>query len=123
MSLLEKTIPQEADTSTLALDHQNVSEKHDDMTFIMRTINTQTSSMSEEQKMKKREASASLQDLFRSTVENKGELDALKSHWTTNDELEIEGISDMTFHSFLLKAEALGKKITYTRSFKVEITD
>ncbi|WP_421762983.1 hypothetical protein [Ekhidna sp.] len=124
MSLLMKSVPvSESQSQTHETARSKSNESHDEMTLVMKTTNTQISSMSDEMKAKKRRASASLEEMFRNTVEDKGQLDALKSSWTSDDELEIEGISQMTLHSFLLKAEELGKNITYTRTLKVEITD
>ncbi|MEO9483936.1 MAG: hypothetical protein ABJG47_10840 [Ekhidna sp.] len=124
MSLLMKSIPvSDTPVETPAVERPKVSGKNDEMTLVTQTINTQVSSMSEELKKIKRDATPPLQELFKETVENKGELDALKSRWTADDELMVEGLSQMTLHSFLLKAEELGKNITYTRTLKVEITD
>lgn len=124
MTLLMKSVPvSESQTQAQESGRKTNNEARDEMTLVMKTTNTQISSMSEEMKAKKRKVSASLEEILRNTVEDKGQLDALKSRWTSDDELEIEGISQMTLHSFLLKAEELGKNITYTRTLKVEITD
>lgn len=124
MSLLMKTAPvSEAHTSAQIEEHMEHIQERDEMTLVMRTTNTQTSTMSEKMKQTKQNASPSLNALFLNTVEDKGELSQLKTELSDNDELEVEGISQMTLHSFLLKAEELGKNITYTRTLKVEITD
>ena len=124
MSLLMKSIPVSESQSKSQVNDQTKSyEKQDEMTLIMKTTNTQMSAMPETLKKKKQKASASLEEIFRNTVGKKGELDSLRTRWTDNDEFEVEGISQMTLHSFLLKAEELRKNITYTRTLKVEITD
>lgn len=124
MSLLMKSVTEnDTQTQAKAEEYQKINQMNDELTLLVKTTNKQTSPMSEELKKKKREESPSLGELFTETVEKKGELDSLKSTWTSDDEMEVEGISQMTLHSFLLRAEELGKNITYTRTLKVEITD
>lgn len=98
-------------------------ERATELTLIMKSENVQESSMSELQKQEKRAVSASLETLFEQTVEQKGEADQLKKSWVSDTELEIEGLSKMTLHSFVLEAEKLGKKITFTRTLQVKISD
>lgn len=122
MTLVMKSVPVN-DSQSNGGDQLTEIEAQDEMTLVMKSTHTQMSSMPEELKEKKRKASPSLDELLRATAEKKGELDKLSVKWTSNDELEIEGISQMTLHSFILKAEELGKNITYTRTLRVDITD
>lgn len=98
-------------------------ERSDELTLIVKTENVQESAMSEEQKQVKQSASPSLATLFDQTVQQKGEAAQLKRSWVSDSELEVEGLSSMTLHSFVLEAENLGKKITYTKTLQVKISD
>ena len=96
----------------------------DQMTIHMTSSYEQKSAMNEELKMKAREGSPSLNQLFENTLIEKGESESLKNgSWISNNEITVQGVSKMALHSFILKAESLGKKIKYTRSLTVEITD
>ena len=124
MSFLMKIMTETESTQNTEIGQLLRSKKRgDELTLIMSTVNEKTSSMPEDLKRKIRDRSLGLKELFIATVERKGEGKKLQVNRLSDSELEIEGISQMTLHSFLLKAEELGKKITYTRSLKVEITD
>lgn len=64
-----------------------------------------------------------LQELFEQTLIEKGENEGNKFKWVGDNEIQVDGLSGLTLHNFLLKAEALGKKITYRRSIVFTITD
>ena len=64
-----------------------------------------------------------LAELFDDTLKEKGEYPLTKAQWTGPGELEVEGLSNITLHSFLLKTEALGKKVSYSRNLTVKIED
>ncbi|WP_425392429.1 hypothetical protein [Ekhidna sp.] len=124
MSLLMNSMPvtdsrEKSDNS----DYVKASNTNDELTLSMSTVNTQTSPMTEELKKKKQSESPDLEELFMEVVRQKGEMEKLEMNRTSQNEFELEGISQMTLHSFLLKAEELGKTITYTRTLKVEITE
>lgn len=124
MSFLMKIMTETESTQNTEIGQLLRSKKRgDELTLIMSTVDVRTSSMPEDLKRKIRDRSLGLKELFIATVERKGEGKELQVNRLSDSELEIEGISQMTLHSFLLKAEELGKKITYTRSLKVEITD
>ncbi len=124
MSLLMKTeIENDTHTQAREEEYQKIARLNDELTLLMKTSNKQISPMADDMKKKKRAESASLGELFQNTVAENGELEALKATWTADDEMEVEGISQMTLNSFILRAEELGKNITYTRTLKVEITD
>lgn len=98
-------------------------ERSDELTLIMKSENVQESAMSEEQKQEKRATAPSLENLFDETVQLKGESSQLKKNWISDSQMEVEGLSNTTLHSFVLEAEKLGKKITYTRTIQVKISD
>ena len=95
----------------------------DELTLHMKTVQVQESAMPEHLKQEKRVTSPSLNELFQETVERKGEIETVQQHWVSDQELEVEGLSNTTLHSFLLEAEKLGKKITYTKTLTVKISD
>lgn len=124
MSLLTKTFTgNENNGQTDVLDHPITEERQDEMTLVMETINTHESPMSEELKIEKRNAMGSLEELFHQVVEGKGEANDIKLRRNSSNEFEVEGLSNLTLHSFILKAEELGKNITYTKTLKVKISD
>lgn len=101
-----------------------VTEKStDELTIKMESTHEQHSAMNEAQKAEKRSLSPSLYALMQKTLESKGEYPLEKSEWVGENELVVEGLSEMTLHTFLLKAESLGKKITYTKTLKIKISD
>ncbi len=100
-----------------------VQEHSDELTLIIKTENVQESAMSEEQKQEKRAMAPSLETLFDQTVQQKGESAQLKKSWISDSEIEVEGLSNTTLHSYVLEAEKLGKKVTYTRTLQVKISD
>ena len=103
--------------------HLKKESANEELVLSMKTINTQKTSMKEELKREKREISPSLEELLMEVIDQKGESEKLEMNRVSEKEIELDGISQMTLHSFLLKAEELGKNITYTRSLKVSITD
>lgn len=64
-----------------------------------------------------------LQELFEQALAETGENGAQKFKWVGENEIQVDGLSGMTLHNFLLKAEALGKKVTYRRSIVFQIED
>jgi len=122
MSLLMKTAPV-TESSNHSQAQESITKTNDELTLTVKTINAQISSMSADMKAKKQSEADSLEEMFVETVTQKGESNTLTINRNSERDLEIEGISQMTLHSFLLKAEELGKNITYTRTLKVEITD
>ncbi|MEL6674571.1 MAG: hypothetical protein AAFR61_20340 [Bacteroidota bacterium] len=80
-------------------------------------------SMSETQKQIQQENAPELGELFQETLAQKGQADQTNIEWLGPDEVVVEGLSHMTLHSFILKAEALGKSVCYTKTLTVKITD
>lgn len=119
-----ETLQVENPTNIDVLEDNALSQKQsDELTIIMKTENVQESPMSEAQKQEKRAGSPSLETLFEQTAQQKGEADILKKSWVSDHAMEVEGLSNNTLHSFVLEAEKLGKKITYTRTIQVKISD
>ena len=120
MSLLTQT----QERTNILTDHPKAeigSNKRDELTIVSKSSYVHTSAMNEDLKSRKRESAPALSEMFTNTLSEKNV--SAKSTWTGENEVEVEGLSKMTLHSFILKAEELGKKIKYTRSLTVEITD
>ncbi|MDW3191496.1 MAG: hypothetical protein R8G66_04000 [Cytophagales bacterium] len=64
-----------------------------------------------------------LQALFEQSLAESGENGTRKFNWVGENEIQVDGLSGMTLNNFLLKAEALGKKVTYRRSIVFQIED
>lgn len=120
-----ETLQAESPSKVDYLQEDNVlnQEKSDELTLVMKTVTEQESAMPETLKKEKQADAPSLANLFEQTLEQKGEADSLQKHWTSENELEVEGLSNTTLHSFVLEAEKLGKKITYTKTLSVKISD
>ncbi|MFY0654871.1 MAG: hypothetical protein JXQ96_22760 [Cyclobacteriaceae bacterium] len=97
--------------------------QEDELTVHVKSTYQHESAMSEDLKEKKRKDAPALADLFKDTLKNKGEYHLLKEDVDENNEIEIKGLSQMTLHSFILKAEELGKNVTYSKILKVKISD
>lgn len=83
----------------------------------------QESPMSEEQKIEARKEAPSLYKIFETTLKSKGEYNLDEISWNSDDELEMNYLSNNALHSFVLEAEKLGKKVTYQKSLTVKISD
>lgn len=69
--------------------------------------------------------SSKLLAMFQDTLDEKGEDHELEKHLVGSNEVEFQKgkLSYATLHSFLLKAESLGKKLTYEKIYTVKISD
>lgn len=85
-------------------------------------VNTESVIHPDEQSVKNAN-SAALQELFQQTLNEKGENVANQFKWVAENEIQVDGLSSMTLHNFILKAEELGKKVTYRRSIVLTISD
>lgn len=115
--------PVEVEESTSQVENTNGTILNDELTICIDSEHEQNSPMSEERKAAMRAQSPSLYKLFQKTLESKGEYPLANCEWNGEKELQADNLSSMTLHSFILKAESLGKKITYSRSLKIKISD
>ncbi|MFY0689281.1 MAG: hypothetical protein JXQ90_19075 [Cyclobacteriaceae bacterium] len=118
------SLKQTQHTSDLLTDAPNLkisSAQSDELTINLVSSYEQSSAISDELKKQKQKDAPDLAELLQKTLTEKGGSD--KCTWTGESEVTVEGLSSMTLHSFVLKAEELGKTIKYTKSLKVEITD
>jgi len=99
------------------------ASSQDELIIRIESTREQKSPMPEELKKKRRANSPELNELFEETLKQKNEYSSSETKWINDNEVQVNGMSDMTLHSFILKAEELGKKITYTKTLKVSISD
>ena len=124
MSLLENPVTTfEKESSANFTGNANKTLAKDELTLTTKSVVNQVNAMPESMKQKKQLSSDSLENILHKIVEEKGEENSIRIRKTSAKELEIEGLSKIALHSFILKAEELGKNIKYTRTLKVEITD
>ena len=89
----------------------------------LRKVITQISSLPESVKLRRNRFADSLEETLQKVIDERGETHQAKLRLNALNEFEIEGLSKPTLHSFLLKAEELGKNIRYTQTIRVEISD
>lgn len=124
MTLLMNQMQMETSDRNVSSEDDSISQDRlEELTVIMESIHEQNSPMTEQLRKEKQAEAPSLEELFFQTVQRKGEESKLNTNWISDTEMKVEGISVMTLHSFLLKAEQLGKKITYSRTLSVKISD
>jgi hypothetical protein len=63
-----------------------------------------------------------LKELFIDVLKDKDEYDETAVNWRDEETVEVNNISNMSLHSFLLKAEQMGKDITYTKKTIIKIS-
>ena len=124
MSLLENSVLEFENRETLnPVKQSGTNNAKDAMIINVKQVVKQESPMPENIKNEKRLQAESLENILKRVINEKGEASDVSIQKSASNELEIEGMSKTTLHSFLVKAEELGKSITYTRTLKVEITD
>ena len=103
--------------------HINGREQVEDLAITMKWAVEHASPMSQERKAEVQKDAPALQELLEETLRMKGELPKTNLKWISPNRLEVEGASQMTLHSFILKAEQLGKKVKYVKTLTVEFAD
>lgn len=64
-----------------------------------------------------------LKGVLENVMKEKGEYDGSNLNWVDNDTVEVSCLSSLAIHSFVLKAEQLGKDVTYEKRVVIKITD
>lgn len=100
-----------------------ISKEQDELTIHISSSFEQVSPMTDEMKEDKRSEGPALQELFNASLQERGDYPLENAKWIEDNVVEVAGLSKMTLHNFILKAEALGKTVRYTRKLTVEITD
>lgn len=99
------------------------STPKDELTIRIVSNYTHKSEQSEKLKLENQSNSPSLTRLFEKTLKTKNEFDTARTHWVEPNEVVVEGLSQMTLQDFIMKAERLGKRVSYSKSLTVKITD
>lgn len=121
MSLLINT-PSAVSTTTESVAEEQSKSTPQELNIVTKSVITHESSMSESQKRKARRNAPELKEILKKAISEGKDLDGLEMNWS-GDTVELKGVSKMALHSFILKAEELGKNVTYTKTYKVSITD
>jgi len=121
MSSLMESLVSSTNSTVKAIE--DIKSSKDEFIISMETIVEQKTPKSESLRNENIAKVDSLQELFDQTVKEKGDYPLAKKEWKGDNELVVDGLSPMTLHSFVSKAEQLGKKISYERTLKVKITD
>ncbi|MEP1095254.1 MAG: hypothetical protein ABJG78_09100 [Cyclobacteriaceae bacterium] len=113
----------EKDTTLEEAHHRNDSSNHRDELIIRQESKFHhLSAMPADLRKRKQEGASEMAELFHQTMQEKGEYDPSNVSWTDHKTVEVEGLSKMAVHNFILKAEALGKDITYTKQTIISIS-
>ena len=123
MSLLTNTTEHEASILTDQPEASIKSAKADELVIKMKSSIHHPSAMSDDLKKAKSMEGQRLNELFDETLSQKIQTEEVNCHWTDDSTVEVEGLSKLTLHNFILKAEELGKNVTYTRTYTVKVSD
>ena len=102
---------------------QEANSSKNELTICVETVNEEKSQVSGALKPRVKTNEGSLRMLFEETLKEAGDIPLSKVEWKRDNEVVVGGLAPMTLHSFVSKAEQLGKKISYERTLKVKITD
>jgi len=64
-----------------------------------------------------------LKELFEAVLKEKNEYSSAEITWLDDETVEVSNISGLSLHSFVLRAEELGKNISYQKKTIIKITD
>ena len=67
--------------------------------------------------------SLSLKEIFKKELQKKGEYDENNVRWIDDETVEVTKVSGLALHSFALRAEEMGKDITYHKKTILKIND
>jgi len=123
MTLLTKTYNQNQGGSAHEVSSTSKKNGHSQLSIQIKSTHAQESAMPEELKRQVQKNSPSLYELFDDTLRRKGEAQSVTSRFVDEDILEVEGLSNLTLHSYVLEAEKLGKKVEYIKTLTVKISD
>lgn len=95
------------------------------MTITVNTIFTQANAMKKlaEQPVIEPEAQPSLKEVFKRELEKKGVYDESKFRWIDDETVEVTNVPALALHSFTLRAEEMGKDISYSKQTIIKITE
>lgn len=62
-----------------------------------------------------------LKNMFENVLKEKNEFSPDKLKWLDEKTVQVDELSGLSLHSFLLKVEELGKDVTFTKKTVIEI--
>ena len=71
---------------------------------------------------KKEESTATLKDVFVELLKERGEYDTNNITWNSDDEVVVSKINHFTLHQLVLKAEELGKQISFEKNTVIKFS-
>lgn len=119
MSLLTNTSAEEASPYVM----EEASNAPLQLTIIKQEVNTQKSAASDRTKERLKFEKTNMAELLTSTLKKKREFDESHIKWLDSETVELSNVSNLTIHSFILQAEALGKDITYSKQTTIKISN
>ena len=102
-------------------DHS--TPKENNLTIVTKTTINHSNPMPEASRLKTRNEAQDMSQLFRDTLKEKGEYHSENFKWFSENEVEVSNLSQMSLHSFLLEAEALGKNVHFIKQTVIKIED
>lgn len=121
MPLLINT-PQIEENQKEFANHSIEKEELKKLTLVTKSVIQHQSPMTDMQKEEVRQHAPQLKSLLEQTLAEKHDLNEVDLQWN-GEEVELKGVSKMALHNFILKAEKLGKNITYAKTYTVSIVD
>ena len=80
------------------------------------------SPMPAELKQSKQNDGATIAELFETTLKQKGEFDPENIKWIDDNTIVVGNLSGTALHSVILKAEEMGRDISYTHQTTIRIS-
>ncbi len=121
MTLLMNPSVTEENESTSATLSEISEVKNEGLTIISSHTLNHPCNMSDEMKARKQNDAPCMAKLFEKSLKEKGEFDTSNINWLDNHTVEVKGLSGMALQNFVLKAEAHGKCVTYTKQTIIKI--
>ena len=69
------------------------------------------------------QSDAQIKQLFEQVLKEKNAYHKEKMNWINESTVEITGVSGLALHSFVLRAEELGKTVSYEKKTIIKIID
>ena len=112
----------ESEDLTSELASMSNDDASDELTIVQRSKFTDPSAMPAHLKEKVQSENPSVKALFEQMMDA-NEASSENLNWIDDQVVEANGFSKRDLHSFILKAESLGKNITYTKQTIISISN
>jgi len=91
------------------------------MTIMINSIFTNESPAKAHMMQQPQTEDTELKELFEEVLREKGEFNEDNIRWVDGNTVELSSVSSLAIHSFVLRAEALGKDVAYEKCTKIRI--